>query len=411
MQLPSPAVRTSSILRLLIVLAIAAAACSGGDDVQETTSTTMSTVATTTTERTTTTDPGPKEVTLGFDMPDDIAAPLNALYSWLTDDRNPEPDVPAAMLSHVTGLDRTGAGTEGQVTTADLESGDRVAIARVDADVLALIDDGAGWRIVGAAMDGTTPWFGAEPRMVLVIGSDARPGENQQTFRADSVHIVTVVPGEGAGAILGFPRDSWVEGPDGMNKLTNHMAGAGPQVIFDIITGLTDLPIEGYFVTGFLGFDNLITELGGLHIDLPTTMRSGNNWDNFPAGEQTLNPTRTLQLARIRKGLPRGDFDRSVNQGRIMQAGMTMVQAAGIEMLPSWIKILMDSVWTDLSTEDVLTLAASTYFFDSDQLTNTVVPGRVGTAGSASVVYITDDAEAYYRDLEDGLLDTTVTDE
>lgn len=402
--------RTSSTLRLLVVLAITAAAC-GGDDTQETTSTTTATVATTTTATTTTTEAGPEEVTFGFDMPTDIAAPLNELYLWLADDQNREPDVPAALLSHIAGLDRSGAGAEGKVTTADLENGERVAIARVDADVLALVDDGGGWRIVGAAMEGTTPWFGAEPRMVLVIGSDARPGEDQQTLRSDSVHIVTVVPGEGAGAILGFPRDSWVEGPDGMNKLTNHMAGAGPQVILDIITGLTDLPLEGYFVTGFLGFDNLITELGGLEIDLPTTMRSGNNWDNFPAGEQSLNPTRTLQLARIRKGLPRGDFDRSVNQGRIMQAGMTMVQDAGIDMLPSWIKLLTDNVWTDLSTEDVLTLAASTFFFDSDQLTNTVVPGTTGTAGSASVVYISDDAGAYYRDLEDGLLDTTVTDE
>jgi LCP family protein required for cell wall assembly len=403
---------TTTRLPFLLVFALVAAACSGGSDgVADTTSTVPTTAATTTTQKTTTTEAGPKTVTLGFEMPDEIAAPLDEFYSWLVDDRNPKPKAPADLLSHVTGLNRSDAGATGDVTSADLESGDRVAIARVDADVLALVDDGSGWRIVGAAMDGTTPWFGSEPRMVLVIGSDARPGENQQTFRADSVHIVTVVPSKGAGAILGFPRDSWVEGPDGMNKLTNHMAGVGPTVIYDIITGLTDLPLEGYFVTGFRGFDNLVTALGGLTIDLPTKMRSGNNWDNFPAGEQTLNPTRALQLARIRKGLPRGDFDRSVNQGRIMQAAMTMIQDAGVAMLPQWTKTLLDNVWTDLSTEDVLTLAASIYFFNADQLANTVVPGTVGTAGSASVVYISDSAEEIYRDLDDGLLDTTSTDQ
>jgi LCP family protein required for cell wall assembly len=399
-------VQSSLITRLLVVLALVAAACSGGDDAADTTTSSSTTVATTTTASTTTTTTGPQPVTLGFDVPDGFAEPLNEFYSWLADDRNPTPDVPPGLLAHLQGLSRSNAGRDGSVTSAELESGDSVAIAHVDDDVLTLVDDGAGWRIVGAAMDGTTPWFGNEPRMVLVIGSDARPGENQQRYRADSVHIVTVVPSEGAGAIVGFPRDSWVEGPDGMDKLTHHMAGAGPEVELGVIEDLTNLPIEGYFVTGFLGFEGLITALGGLSIDLPSTMRSGNNWANFPAGPQTLTPTRTLQLARIRKGLPRGDFDRSVNQGRIMGAGMDMIQAAGVDMLPMWIDVLLENVWTDLSTEDLLTLAASVYFFDSDGLTNVVLPGTVGTAGSASVVYLDPEAEDVYRDLEDGLLET-----
>jgi len=133
-------------------------------------------------------------------------------------------------------------------------------------------------------------------------------------------------------------------------------------------------------------------------------MRSGNNWSNYPAGPQTLTPQRALRLARIRKGLPRGDFDRSFNQGLIMQAAMDMIQLTGIDLLPEWTRILTSSTWTDLSTEDVLTLGASTFFFPSDGLVNTVLPGRVGTAGSASVVYLDDSAEDIYRDLEDGLL-------
>ena len=175
--------------------------------------------------------------------------------------------------------------------------------------------------------------------------------------------------------------------------------------MLEVVTNLTELPIEGYFVTGFLGFTNLMNELGPLQIDLPTTMRTGNNWSNFPAGEQSLTSTRALQLARIRKGLPRGDFDRSYNQGLIMQAAMHMVQDAGIELLPMWVKILLDHVWTDLSTEDVLTLAASAYFLEPESLTNFVLPGTVGTAGAASVVHLDPEAEDYYRDLEDGLLE------
>jgi anionic cell wall polymer biosynthesis LytR-Cps2A-Psr (LCP) family protein len=126
------------------------------------------------------------------------------------------------------------------------------------------------------------------------------------------------------------------------------MAGRGPEIMLETITELTQLEIEGYFVTGFLGFTNLMEELGGLFIDLPSVMRSGNNWANYPAGPQTLTPQRALRLARIRKGLPRGDFDRSFNQGLIMQAAMDMVQFTGIDALPDWVRILSENTWTDL---------------------------------------------------------------
>jgi len=337
-------------------------------------------------------------------MPVDLTRPLNDLYSWLADRRNDAPILPDGLVDHIGDTVRVDPGEVGAATTAELETGDRVAVARVDTDIILLVDEGSGWRIVGAALDGLTPWLGDEPRMVLVLGSDARVGQNQQRYRADSVHILTVVPDVSAGAVVGFPRDSWVQGPNGGIKLTNLMAGRGPEVMLETVTDLTQLEIEGYFVTGFLGFTNLIEELGGLFIDLPKVMRSGNNWANYPAGPQTLTPQRALRLARIRKGLPGGDFDRSLNQGLIMQAAMDMVQLTGIDALPQWVRVLTENTWTDLSTEDVLTLGASAFFFESTELVNTVLPGRVGTAGAASVVYLKDEAEDVYRDLEDGLL-------
>jgi len=408
--LPSPPVQTSRIPILVFALALTAGACSGAPApattaAAPTTSTPSTTTTTTTTTSTTTTTEAPlANVVLDFEMPPGMDGPLNEFYSWLSDDRNEEPAIPPGLIAHLSGTTREKPGTVGGVTSAELEDGDSVAVARVDRDIVLLVDDGAGWRIVGAILDEVTPWLGQSPRIVLILGSDARVGQLQTRFRADSVHILTVVPEAEAGAIVGFPRDSWVQGPDGGIKLTNLMAGRGPEIMLETITDLTQLEIEGYFVTGFLGFSTLIEELGGLFIDLPTVMRSGNNWSNYPAGPQTLTPQRALRLARIRKGLPRGDFDRSFNQGLIMQAAMDMIQLTGIDLLPEWTRILTSSTWTDLSTEDVLTLGASTFFFPSDGLVNTVLPGRVGTAGSASVVYLDDSAEDIYRDLEDGLL-------
>jgi len=406
-------VRFSPINIVFLVLALVVAACSGSDEsaddstlppmssLETSTSTTTSTTAPTTTEE------PPEPVTLSLDLPEGFAEPLDEFYSWLADERNGVPNAPVGLLAHVAGTERVDPGATGDVSSAELTEGDSVAVVTVDSDTLFMVEDGSGWRIVGAALDGLTPWLGEEPRMVLVLGSDARVGQNQQRYRADSVHIVTVVPDESAGAIVGFPRDSYTEGPiRGFDKLTHHMASAGPEVMMEVVTDLTQLDIEGYFVTGFKGFDALITELGGLYIDLPSVMRSGNNWANFPAGGQNLTPLRTLQLARIRKGLSGGDFARSLNQGRIMQAAIDQIQPMGIDMLPMWIRILLDNTWTDLSSADVLTLGASIYYLESGDLENVVLPGTVGTASNgASVVFLDDEAEDIYRDLEDGLLE------
>ncbi len=396
--------RSRFSVSILLAAALVAASCSGG--AEPTTTTTSSTVATSTTTTSTTTPVG--TVTVGGEMDAGIRTVLDHLYSWLADRRNPEPDVPADLLTHLA--DETTAAGEraATVSQAELPSGDSVAVAGVGDDAVFLTDTGSGWHMVAAAIGVSGPWLGSQPHMLLVLGSDARPGENQQRYRADSVHLLTLLPDGSGGAIVGFPRDSWVQGPDGGIKLSSLMAGRGPEVMLEKVTEMSSLPIEGYVVTGFSGFLGLIETLGSLTVDLPKAMRSGNNWADYPAGVQTLSPTLVLRLARIRKGLPRGDFDRSVNQGLIMQAGMAAIQELGVGSLPDLLAALTENTWTDLPTDDLVTFAAAAFLVAPESLTNIVLPGRVGTAGAASVVYLDEEGTAaIFADLADGALSDT----
>ena len=59
---------------------------------------------------------------------------------------------------------------------------------------------------------------------------------------------------------------------------------------------------------------------------------------------------------------------------------------------------------TDLSGGDLLAFSALALDTPIAGIGNQVAPGRVGTAGSASVVYLTDSAPAFYGDLADGSL-------
>jgi LCP family protein required for cell wall assembly len=239
-----------------------------------------------------------------------------------------------------------------------------------------------------------------------VLGSDARRGENQQRLRADSIHIVGVDPARAAGSIVGFPRDSWVEGPAGGSKFTNVMARRGPEVMLETMQNLTALELDGYVVTGFVGFEGLIRDLGGLVIDLPKSIKSGiEGWQDYPSGVQKLGPTALLRLARIRKTIQGGDFGRSENHGLIMQAGMVAVQEMGVDELPELMDILLEHAWTDLSTEDLLTMAATVYILTPEEMVNMVMPGSVGTAGKQSVVYLADRSADIYADLADGVID------
>ena len=405
---------------LIVVLALVAAACqSSAEPTTTTTTATTTTVAPTTTEATTTTAaPAPttlattttteplRVVTATGDLPQPLLDEVAALYSFVADARNDASGLPPGMVDHLG--ERSAAvadSVEAEGVWVTLPEGDAVAVVHVADDTLLAVGEEATWRIVGGQVGDAPPWLGSAPRTLLVLGSDARVGQNQLRFRADSIHIVTTVPEATVGAIVGFPRDSWVEGPDGGIKFTHLMAGRGPEIMLETTRDLTGLPIEGYVVTGFKGFTGLMNILGSLVIDLPTTMRTGNNWKNFAAGLQTLSPLRALQLARIRKGLPGGDFARSRNQGLIMQAAMTMLKDMGIDMLPVMLVGLLENAWTDLSTEELLTWAATIYFMEPTDLTNTVLPGKVGSAGGASVVFLSEDVEDIFRDLEDGILD------
>jgi LCP family protein required for cell wall assembly len=372
-----------------------------------TTSTVPASSSTSTSSTTTSTTKAIASVVVEGDLPEDLLEAIAAVLSWQRDGRNSTPDIPPGLADHLDEhplatpdrVDATGSiadVADGQVGVAVLDSGDILVAAD---------DDGSGWRVVGAEPAGATPWFGEEPRMVMVIGSDARVGGDQQTHRADSIHILTANPSQGNGTILGFPRDSWMSTSFGSMKFTSLMASRGPQVMVDHVIETWDLPIEGYVVTGFEGFEDMMGQIGYLPIDLPRAIPNQAWWLGWPAGEQTLSPQRTLEYSRTRKGIPGGDLTRSANQGIVMLAVLRLLQMNDLTDTPEIVRILLDHTWTSLTPTDLIQLGATIHALDATEIDNVVVPGNLGWAGPASVVRLTPVADEMLADLgDDGLL-------
>ena len=114
-------------------------------------------------------------------------------------------------------------------------------------------------------------------------------------------------------------------------------------------------------------------------------------------------PGKLLQRVAGRT-IPGGDFTRQLHGGLVILGALQGVLERDITMLPGLLSILMDYTWTDLSLEDLLTVAAGGFLLDPDQVGNDVLPGVVVTRNGASVVNLSPDAEDMFRDMDDGAL-------
>lgn len=284
-----------------------------------------------------------------------------------------------------------------------------IAVIEMETDLFLAVDGGSGWQIIGGhwpSLD-IPGYYGEAPRLVAVVGSDARPGEDVDRTRADSIHFIGL-DGEGGGAVVGLPRDSYVPVPGfGTRKITGSLALGGPETMLATFRELTGLPLEGYLLTGFEGFQQLVDSvLGAVEVTVPFAINDEAAQASLKAGLQMLNGFDALAFARARKTVPGGDFTRSFHQGEILLGAAGAVKALGYRAIP---RLLEDSeTWliTDLGAGQLLTLSAMIISADLDSVPNIVAPGRVGTAGSASVVFLTDEAGGIWQDLADGRLDS-----
>jgi LCP family protein required for cell wall assembly len=237
---------------------------------------------------------------------------------------------------------------------------------------------------------------------VLAIGSDARPGQDMRKTNGDSLHLIGVDPRTGAGTILGFPRDSWVEVPGkGTRKINSALALGGPQLMAETVRRLTGLPVHYYVLTGFEGFSRIVDDLGGVNVNVDRRMWDKNSGAKFDPGWHHMNGYDALAYSRNRYDVPNGDFGRSLHQGNVMLSALAKLRAevgddAGIQR---WIGVLLKYADLDSPPQQLTQLATLARNLDPTKLTNIVVPGRVGNSGGQSVVFLGEEARQIFIDL------------
>lgn len=251
---------------------------------------------------------------------------------------------------------------------------------------------------------------GTEPIFVLVIGSDARPDQAVESQRADSLHILAINPAEQKATVVGIPRDAYVEIPGhGSNKINAALFFGGPELVVETVEELTGITFDYWAMTGFLGFEEMIDEVGGLVLDVPFAMDDPASRAFFEPGVQRLSGTEALAFARNRHDLPAGDFGRSENQGREMIAALAQMQrefAKDPSRLLVWLGSFMRNGQTTVALGDLVDLALTGTTVKSRRVVNAVFPGGSAQVGGLSVVVLNQETlDTMSRDLaQDGIL-------
>jgi len=225
---------------------------------------------------------------------------------------------------------------------------------------------------------------------VLFLGSDARPGQGMTRARADAIQLTGVNLRTGAATVIGVPRDSYVSIPGrGRDKINSAMYFGGPQLMARAVTGLVGIRPDYVMTTDFWGFRQMINTIGGV------TVRSGFSFPDpimpggYRRGPNELNGFQALIFTRIRKYLPRGDFDRSANQQDMLRGILAQVRSRQDRpgFMERGVMAAVRHMNTGVRPAELYRLAQAATQVEPRRVRGCVISGGIGYAGAASVVF------------------------
>jgi LCP family protein required for cell wall assembly len=197
-------------------------------------------------------------------------------------------------------------------------------------------------------------------------------------YLTDTIMVVSLKPKTKQVAIISLPRDLVVPIPGfGLRKINSANAYGeaggqeqGAKLASQVVSNILDIPIHYYVRLSFNGFAQVIDELGGVPITIPTgftdpeypTDVNGFTTVSFEPGWQVLSGERALQYVRSRHGTngEGSDFARARRQQQILLALKEKLLSPATFLNPSLTlrlyRSLSNSIETDLDASEAVKL-------------------------------------------------------
>ncbi len=201
---------------------------------------------------------------------------------------------------------------------------------------------------------------------ILLLGVDARAGENANETRSDTMMLVSIDMKHRSIKLTSFLRDTWVYIPTlGYNQRLNAACSSGGyEGVVDAIEYNFGIDIDGYAVVDFEMFKVLVDSLGGVEVDV--TEAEAKEVTNHPnrygdvvleSGKYKLSGEQALAYCRIRK--IDTDFVRTERQRTVMSAILNDAKHSGPFTLLNMAYKSAPYIETDLTKGELRSLVMS----------------------------------------------------
>jgi LCP family protein required for cell wall assembly len=246
------------------------------------------------------------------------------------------------------------------------------------------------------------PLTGSDPIFILILGSDARPGTPMDRGLADSIHILGINPDAHRATLFGIPRDSYVPlSTGGTNKINSAMPQGGPEAEAQTVSNLTGIKFDYWVLTGFGTFVSAVDTIGGIAVNVPYDFAGYDH--TFTAGPTTLDGPAALDFARTRHSVPLGDFDRSMNQGRLMIGALAQFRAEFAKdpgRLYTWLGAGLRNTQSTLPIDELMRLAFTAKTLSAVKVSELVAMGSTATVNGMSIVQLSSENQALWDDMK-----------
>ncbi len=238
----------------------------------------------------------------------------------------------------------------------------------------------------------------SRPVNILVMGID--PGsdtliDSEEVFkgRSDTLLLVRFDKSAESVNVLSIPRDTQVEIPGvGWGKVNEANYWGGVELATEVIQeNLNQVPIDRYIRVSSGAFKELVDLLGGVEIFVAQPMSYLDQTQQLKIdllpGWQTLNGEQADQFARFR-GDGEGDIGRVQRQQALLQAIQERLNHPTVlPRLPQMIRVLQKYVDTNLSFEELITLAHFGLKLEENQVKMVILPGEGSDLNETTTSY------------------------
>lgn len=227
---------------------------------------------------------------------------------------------------------------------------------------------------------------------VLVLGSDAAPGQDFREADTDLFQLLGINFRTGSAAAIGVPRDTWLEMPGGRDRINNAYGIGGAEVAAQAVEDLVGIAPDYVMITGGDGFLSMVDTLGPVTVDSPLAFTAEDSDLRVRKGPNRFDAQDALDFA-VTRTLPAGDFDRSRNHQALLLGLLGALHERQDE--PGFMERMglaaVDGIDTgNLSPLDLYRLLNALTSVDPDKASGCILTGTEATSPGGGDIVIPD---------------------